>query len=387
MATFGVELRKNPNKICAVFASCKRRNKNANSNSGLNSDRAKDSASKNGSSRKSGGRAVPYEYPSLNLQDPESGIQGQNGDDKIDESHPIVLVDSKETQIIAYLDQTTPPQPPHQVNYTYDYSSDFVLGDSSHRGLGFGDESEATTNRIESSSKQMEEQEGASCLSSSENEMDADHGDNSKLDAEVFEEGFANVQSSKKNSGFLSIGGVKLYTEDMSDVETDEDYDGESLDDESSETTDQEEQDGLYESDTSESLSDDDSDIDEDVAEDYIEGIGGDDSVLDTKWLVGQALEESDDDSSSSSSFDETLEKLGGIALQDASMEYGVKKYKSRKKYNGGANDIWSSALDDLMLVKDPRTVSGKKKPAAKFPQSWPLQEQKSKNSRRLPGK
>ncbi|KAK6273192.1 hypothetical protein POUND7_010275 [Theobroma cacao] len=366
------------------------RNRNKNSNLGSNSDRAKASASKNGSSRKSGGSAIRYEYPSLNLQqDPESGVHECNGDKKMDESHTVVLFDSKETQIVAYMDQTTPPKP-HHVKYTYEYDSDCVLGDSSHRGLGFGDESEANPSGIESSTKQIEQQEGACFdLSSSEKELVADHGNNSKVDAEVTEELFADASSSKKNSknsGFLSIGGMKLYTQDMSDGETDEDYDGESLDDESSETTDQGERDGVSGSDASEILSDDDSDIDEEVAEDYIEGIGGGDSVLDTKWLVGQALDESNDDSSSSSSISETLEKLGGIALQDASREYGMQKYQSRKKYSGVANDVLSSALDDLMLVKDPRTVSVKKKHVARFPQSWPLQEQKSKNSRRFPG-
>ncbi|XP_022732571.1 uncharacterized protein LOC111286700 isoform X6 [Durio zibethinus] len=366
------------------FDSQGRRNRNGKSNSGLNSDRAKASASKNGSSRKSSGSAIRYEYHSLDLQkDPESGVQAHMGDNKMDESQPIVLLDSKENEIIAYMDQTTPSKPSH-VNYTYEYSSDFVLGDRSHRGLGFDDESEATPSGIKSCTKQMEEQEGeCSHLSSSEKEMDAGHGNNSKVDAQVAQQLFSDALSPKKNSGFLSIGGMKLYTQDMSNEETDEDYDGESLGNESSATTDQKEQDG---SDASEILSDDDSDIDEEVAEDYLEGIGGEGSVLDTKWLVGQALDELDDDSSSSSSFDETLEKLGGIALQDASSEYGMQKYQSRKKYSGGSKDAWSPALDDLMVVKDPRSVSAKTKHVARFPQSWPLREQKSKYSRKFPG-
>ncbi|XP_022749574.1 uncharacterized protein LOC111299001 isoform X2 [Durio zibethinus] len=362
------------------------RNRNGNSNSGLNPDRAKASASKNGSSMKSGGSFIRYEYPSLDIQDPESSVQVHRGDNKVDESHPIVLVDSKETQIIAYMDQNTPPKPSH-VNYTYEYSSDFVLGDSSHGGLGFDVESEATPSGTESCMKQMEEQKGAcSNLSSSGKEMDADdnHSNNGKVDDD--EELFSDELSPKKNSGFLSIGGVKLYTKDMSDGETEEDYDRESLDDESPETTDQEQQDGVYGSDASEVLSDDDSDIDEEVAVDYLEGIGGEDSVLDTMWLVGQPLDELNDDSSSSSSFDETLEKLGGIALQDASREYGIQKNQSRKKYSGGAKDAWSPALDGLVLAKEPRTVSAKKKHVARFPRSWPLQEQKSKHSQKFPG-
>ncbi|KAK8595724.1 hypothetical protein V6N12_064235 [Hibiscus sabdariffa] len=66
------------------------------------------------------------------------------------------------------------------------------------------------------------------------------------------------------------------------------------------------------------------SDIDEEVAEDYFEAIGGEGSILDAKWLIDQALDESYDFSASNTSFDETLEKLGGIALRDAYGEYGI---------------------------------------------------------------
>ncbi|XP_039027965.1 uncharacterized protein LOC120161822 [Hibiscus syriacus] len=360
------------------------RNGNGNRNSGLNSDRAKASTSKNGSATKYGGSVIRYEYPSLDLQDTESGVLSHKGDNTKDESHPMVFL-SKKSQIVAYMDQTTPSKPSH-VNYTYAYGSDFVLGGSSHKGLGFDDESEATPSGIESCAKQMEEKEGAcSNLSSSDKEIDDACDINKKVDDEVAEELIFDESSPKKNSGFLSIGGVKLYTQDMSDEETGEDYDGDSLGDESSWSTDQEEQDGVYETDAS-GVSSDDSDIDEEVAEDYLEGIGGEGSILDTKWLVDQALDESDDDSSPNTPFNETLEKLGGIALQDASREYGMQKHKPRNKYSGGAKDVWSPALDDVMLVKDPRTLSGKKKHAAKLPRSWPLQEQKSKNSRKFPG-
>ncbi|MBA0567869.1 hypothetical protein Golob_005403 [Gossypium lobatum] len=308
------------------------RNRNGNRISGLGSDRAKASTSKKGTSTKIGGSAIRYEYPSLDLHDSESDILAHKGDNKKDELHPIILL-PKESQIVAYMDQTTPSKPA-LVNYTYGYGSDFVLGDKLHRGLGFDDESEATPSGIKSCSKKMEEQEGAcSNLSSSETEADAGHDNNnnnnnnsSKVDAGVAEELIFNELSQKKNAGFLSIGGVKLYTQDMSDAETDEDYDGNSLGDESSGTTDQEEQDGVYESDDSVVSSEDDSDIDEEVAEDYLEGIGGEDSVLDTKWLVGQALNDSDDDSSSNTSFDGTLEKLGGIALQDASRDIACRR-------------------------------------------------------------
>lgn len=144
---------------------------------------------------------------------------------------------------------------------------------------------------------------------------------------------------------------------------------------------------GSSESEDSEQMSDSDSDIDDEVAEDYLEGIGGSDNILHSKWLVEQELDMSDTDSSSSSDFDETVEKLGGIALQDASREYGRRNARSQKKHNVTERYARPLAIDDLMLVKDPRTVSGKKKPVTRFPQSWPSGAQRSKYSRNIPGK
>ncbi|KAL9326126.1 hypothetical protein ACSQ67_006771 [Phaseolus vulgaris] len=66
-------------------------------------------------------------------------------------------------------------------------------------------------------------------------------------------------------------------------------------------------------------------DIDEDVVENYLEGVGGSDNILDAKWLLKPYLNKSDGDSSSSSCYDETLKMLGGFALQEASREYGMK--------------------------------------------------------------
>ncbi|KAJ0089996.1 hypothetical protein Patl1_14820 [Pistacia atlantica] len=167
--------------------------------------------------------------------------------------------------------------------------------------------------------------------------------------------------SPKENSRFMSIGGMKLYTQDMSDGDSDDENDGDSCDDE-----------------CSESYSDSDSDIDEEIAEYYLEGIGGSDNVLDSKWLVKQDFNGLEDGSSSSSSFDNTLQKLGGIALQDASREYGVKKPlpMSKKKKFVAARGAYSSAFDDLMLVIS-RTVSAKNKHAPCLPQSWPREAKK----------
>jgi G patch domain-containing protein 2 len=273
----------------------------------------------------------------------------------MDVSQPIVLVDSKETHIVAYLDET-PTLKPCNLNLTYEYSSDFLLGESSHRELGFCEEFEATPG-AESSSKQMEEEE-----------MDSDDTANCRAGEEML----TAVFSPKKNSAFLSIGGMKLFTQDISDGGSD----GESLD-ESSESQRVE----LSQSDDSEDASNSELDVDDDVAEDYLEGIGGSSNILDVKWLVENVLDDSEEDSSSSGCFDETLEKLGGIALQEASRRYGMKKPQSKKNHASSARDV-SQDLDDFMHVKDPRTVSAKKKHVARLPWS----SQRSKNSRNFPG-
>ncbi|WCJ28225.1 D111/G-patch domain-containing protein [Euphorbia peplus] len=360
-------------------------NVNVNRKSGSNSKGA--SASKS-QTRKSQGNAFGYSYPSVELQEslhseifPDGNARKNNSD----LSEPIILVDSKENQIVAYFDQTSPSKTNNE-DVTYDYNSDFLLGDSSHRGLGFSEEPEAIPDAIASSSKQMEEGKDGSYFdsSSSDKEKNADDIINSEEGDELTAVP-TKVSSSKKNSAFLSFGGMKLYTEDISDEESD----GELLDDDDdvSESSEQGEQNELSESDFTESKSDSDSDIDDELAEDYLEGIGGSDNIIAAKWLVEDQSDDSDESGSSSSGcFDETIEKLSGIALQDASRVYGMKKSKSQKKPTVGAKDVWPLELDDLMLVKDPRTVSAKKKQIARFPQSWPLEAQKSKYSRRFPG-
>lgn len=399
-----------------------RKNPNGNARSG-NSGASGASGSRYGPGKYTG-NAYGYTYPAATPQDgmhPESYVGGSNGDNYLNASQPIVLVDSMETQIVAFEDKT-PCSKTFCENFTYDYGSDLVLGDSSCRGLGFFDESETASGGNGTSKKKIEEEEG-SCfkLSSPEKDADADENNICKLgvemaeevlntpssigastkkmeeggscfkssslekdmDAEMAEDVFSGAFSSEKNSGFLSIGGMKLYTQDISDQESDEEIDGESLDEESSESL--EPEDSVSSSDTSDS----DSDIDEEVAKDYLEGIGGSDKVVDVKWLVEQDLDVSDDDGSSSNGFDDTIEKLGGIALQDASRDYGMKKPRSRKKATpktGVAAGDWSMALDDLMYLKDPRKISAKKKHVAKLPQSWPSEAQKSKNFGNFPG-
>ncbi|MED6209255.1 hypothetical protein PIB30_053004 [Stylosanthes scabra] len=124
--------------------------------------------------------------------------------------------------------------------------------------------------------------------------------------------------------------------------------------------------------------SDINSNIDEEVAEDYLEGVGGSDNILDAKWLLKPVLNEYDDASSSSSCYDEALQKMGGIALQEASREYGMKKAKLWKKRSAHHGPV---DLDDIMLIKD-----GRKKHVPRLPYSWPSHAQKSKASKRIHG-
>ncbi|KAB5552829.1 hypothetical protein DKX38_010140 [Salix brachista] len=330
-----------------------------------NSNKGKAGSGSKNAPRKSSGNAFGCNYPCF---DPQEGTSRY-----VDEVQPIVLVDSKETQIVAYFDET-PTLKACNRNLTYEYSLDFLLGDSSHRGLGFGEKFEATPG-AQSSSKQMEEEEqkGSSFGSSSfEKEMNSDDTANCKAGEEMLTAAF----SPKKNSAFLSIGGVKLFTQDI----TDGGSDWESLD-ESSESQRVE----LSQSDDSDDTFNSELDVDDKVAEDYLEGIGGSSNILDDKWLVEYVLDDSDEDSSSSGCFDETLENLGGIALQEASRRYGMKKPQSKKNHALSARDV-SQDFDDFMHLKDPRTVSAKRKHVAHLPRSWPSKARRSKNFRSFPG-
>lgn len=368
------------------------------------------SSSKNASSsksepKKSRGNAISYVYPSADSVICSDAVHsGGVKDDKLDREHPILLVDTKETQIVAFVDEgpnkepqnqgciydcTTPlsldvgqNKDSHEADYTGDYSAGFSLDESSHKGLGFYEEAEITHGGVGFSSK--DEKENPSFESSfSDEDMDADGGFLGASSIKMGDHLPAEMPSSVENEGFLSIGGLRLHTRDLSDEESNGDDEDISSDDGSSCSSESEESDGLSESDGS---SDSDSDIDEEVAADYYEGTGGLCKVIDVKQLVRQVPSSCSDDS-----LDETVEKLGGIRLQEASREYGMKKPQKERKYRGGqkstpAKQAQGSDLDGLMFVKDPRTVSGKKKHTAKFPQSWPFESQKSKNFGRFPG-
>lgn len=262
-------------------------------------------------------------------------------------------------------------------------------GDCSHRGLGFHEESEPdSADPLMSSKRKKDKQLPYVDSLLRERESHDDNGDDNLIsELGVKMAGYLLSDTSspeKKNSGFLSIGGMKLYTQDISD---------DSLDDkkiESFESTDS----TSSEIDSSDEVSDTDSDIDGEVAEDYVEGIGGTNKALDARWLAESSFNvlEEDDDGSSSEGFDEGMKKLGGIALQDASRIYGMKKKKPLSREKKGKNksgklDAHAVASDDLMLVKDLRVLSAKKKKrVSQFPQSWPFETQKSKSFRNIAG-
>lgn len=362
--------------------------------SNQNSDASK--AGSSGRGRGSGSKSLPqslrsnavgYRYPSRDLQDglhPVSTFRDTNGENKMDFSQPFILCGSKDSQIVAYVDEG--PSSVDQANISYEYHSDFVLSDSSHGGLGDCNKYDAAPMGIEASSGKMENQEESqSGMSSPEQEVDY----RESFDSGVAEKGAQLLSKdtlTKKNSGFVSIGGLKIYTEDISDEEDGEDDVAEYGDEEDSESE-SAEQDGATdssESDDSEDMSDSGSDVDDEIARDYLEGIGGSDSLLDAKNLLQQVSSSSDDsDDSSSSDLDETMKKLGGIALQDASTEYGMqRKRQSKHQGLGNVRDNWSSAVDDFILVKDVR----KKNHGTRVPQSQSLGSQKSTRSRRFPG-
>ncbi|KAJ0673691.1 hypothetical protein HanOQP8_Chr12g0432681 [Helianthus annuus] len=241
--------------------------------------------------------------------------------DEVDDEHK--TLDESNT-VVAYVDETKVEES-ETVKYTTEYDANSEVDDTFHRGLGFHDKEEHPCVNGK--------KEGPISESSSSEEIETDP-----------------LSSPEKNSGFLSIGGMKLYTHDISDVE-DDDEDKESV--ESSESEDS--------SDSSDN--DTSSDTDDEIAKDYIEGIRDDD-------------DDDDDDV-----IKDTLIKFGGIALQEASREYGMKKPRSRVKSQSQPKSIkfradtddWS-AIDDFMLVKDPRIAYAQKK-------------KKKHEKRRLPGK
>ncbi|KAK9130511.1 hypothetical protein Sjap_010998 [Stephania japonica] len=345
---------------------------------------------------KSSRNAFGYNY-SVPEDSQEALLDCGNGGSK--EGSPIVLVGSKETPIVAYVDGTPSLNAvdPVSGDFSYDYGSSVVLGESSHRGLGFCDEEMTPSNNGFLSSK--EEEEGGVGfgigfnLSSTDKEMHVEMSSGSGKRVRRGRRKDVTVRDlpMERNSGFLSIGGLKLYTEDISDGESDGvmDDNEDPSEEESLRTSEQSDLDGSTDSSDSD-ISDSGSDIDDEVAEDYLEGIGGHSEITNSKWLAEQNLDVLDEDSSSSGTSDDNTGKMRGIALMNASKNYGMMKRKEKKRGFTRSKEesvtlTAGSPMDDILYTKDPRTFYGKKKCAAHFPKSWP-EAQKRNTFRRMRG-
>uniref|UniRef100_A0A0E0LTC3 G-patch domain-containing protein n=1 Tax=Oryza punctata TaxID=4537 RepID=A0A0E0LTC3_ORYPU len=231
----------------------------------------------------------------------------------------------------------------------------------------------------------------------------------------------------KRNEGFLSIGGIRIYTEDISspesgvgdsDEESESDYEGIDVNDDGDsdeERTDvneggsqsDEESSG---SDSEEDLSIGDSSVDDEVVADYMEGIGGSEELLSSKWVTGMNLVDSDDDDEMDTDEDEDgfLKKgmgkgqLEGYALMNASEQYGMKRPSSADRLKGKGTAVRACdrdlasmrvmGLDDVMMVKDVRMANRSRKGAkaasssSHLSRSWPNDGRKSKKYQSVPG-
>uniref|UniRef100_A0A0D9X6B0 G-patch domain-containing protein n=1 Tax=Leersia perrieri TaxID=77586 RepID=A0A0D9X6B0_9ORYZ len=235
----------------------------------------------------------------------------------------------------------------------------------------------------------------------------------------------------KRNEGFLSIGGVRIYTEDISspeseglggsDLESESDYEeGDGNDDGDSDEEGSDVNEGGSESDEESSGSDSeqdlsigDSSVDDEVVADYMEGIGGSEELLSSKWVAGMNLADSDDDDEMDTDDEDEdgfLKKgkgkakghLEGYALMMASEQYGMKRASSADRLKGKGvavracdRDLASMrvmGLDDVMMVKDVRMASRSRKGAkaasssSHLSRSWPNEGRKSKKYQSVPG-
>lgn len=361
---------------------------------------------KTGSRRPQGrGNAFGYTY----LTGPQEISSGD------DAGRSIVLAGSSDNPpIVAFVDSSPCEEPGVGVpSYAYDPA---VVGGA---GLGYhGEEEEedevvvydpAAVGRAGLRFRGGEEADGEEEKEEGEEEEEEEEGNDEGEEMVGFDSySTPDFKKKEKGEGFLSIGGVRIYTEDTSSpdegsdgVEDDDsdDGDGDSCEEDGMlESADESLQDGEeeeYSDDDSLSL-DDDSDIDDEVAEDYMEGIGGSSELLSAGWLVAKNLESSDKDGllKSGSGSDGDNGKLGGIALMNASKGYGIKKLSSRKGKGNSKNLMFGSpavdgglsALDDMLFVKDTRRASRKKKSSSHLSQSWPRESRKSKKYKNAPG-
>ncbi|EPS60367.1 hypothetical protein M569_14437, partial [Genlisea aurea] len=309
------------------------------------------------------GSTIPYMYP----QDDAfaTGVEDSKNNSEVSETN--ILIHSGKTPIIALcgdgkFEESRNPE------YIYDYTASFTLAEGSHRGLGYSEKMESSVDFIE---PVMEiKQKGTvstELMSLAEGETE-----NTDLGRHFS----ASTPPANRKQGYVLIGGTKIYTDDISDDAGLESSDGE----ESFGSSDSE--DGSASE--NDCASDSSSDIDEEIAADYLEGIGG--NLLKVINVDSLAREIPDGKSDSESCLDIVHQRFGGISLQQASKEYGMKKYRSGKKYLSKNKEMrenrcpLSSSLDDLILLKDTRHISGKKKSGHKSKRQWSFPGEKKKH-------
>ncbi|RZR97206.1 hypothetical protein BHM03_00026344 [Ensete ventricosum] len=368
--------------------------------------------------KKDGNRPMPARGNAFGYAYPVADIAGGRDDT----SPPILLACSENSQPLeVFVDPT--PRLNHEVgipSYEYDPSMGGVRlgfhgGDEKEEqeaapdavsldtefiggvGLGFRHDAEEEEQEEERYDEEEEEQE----------EEEKERGDEEEEELLVFDSFCTpEVIRKKKGQGFLSIGGIRVYTEDTSSPEEEmdlseeddtDDEDGDLLVEneiigsagESSQEDDEEIEED-YSSEGDSFSSDDGSDVNDEVAQDYVEGIGGGVELLRADWMEAVNLDSSDEDglSKSRNSVHKGDTKLGGIALMNASAKYGMMKPKSSKpKGNARYNMIGSPALnvglspvDDLLFMKDNRAALQKKK-SSHLSRSWPREAQRNKYS------
>ncbi|KAF3783996.1 G patch domain-containing protein 2 [Nymphaea thermarum] len=307
----------------------------------------------------------------------------QNGSE-----HDIVTTMEDKTTISAF-ESRNPVMPMPADTFKYDVDEELVLGETSHRGLGFDGGDEGNVAELDVSSVELNEK------------IEFDEIDNSDDDG-------VDLKKKKglkpKNSAFLSIGGVRLFTEDVSDDEeecslSDEDQDlvgslsGDDVDDSSNESS------GDFDYVSG-------SDVDDDVAEDYLNGIGGSTEFINLQELGAECSSSSTVSSSSSDgeeSFNEGLDAdtpshsmLKKKEIRQQKLEKKGLSSKARKNIQMNHVTLRSVAesgtfdcgLDSILSLKDSRmrVKKNKKKLSPDFSLSWPMDARKDKKYKNVPG-
>ncbi|KAM0887925.1 hypothetical protein ACQ4PT_028678 [Festuca glaucescens] len=250
---------------------------------------------------------------------------------------------------------------------------------------------------------------------------------NEEMDVQVEEASFVTPRRQPKakgrqNGGYISIGGVRIYSEDTSSSESeamgdsDEESDSEYEVRDRNADVDSDGAEGDRDSDeddsrsgSEEGLSIGDSSVDDDVVADYMEGIGGSEELSSSKWVAGMKLADSEDDDDDEMDTDDDedgflkkgKEKLEGYALMRASEQYGMKRPNSAERqkgkstigsdYDRGLASVRVMGLDYVMMVKDVRMANRSRKGAkgsssSQLSSSWPNEGRKSKKYHSVPG-